>query len=139
MMSKTQNIAEHAKLVADDRCFQLRKKSVTDIEQFVLCCSCITGPKGSAAACVCVAGYEGNGTYCKGRNAQTDTHTYTGPVQIYNLISSLCQSWICAAGITVDVQSLLSAQRCQQEREPVRVKRDTLEMGSSAWVCSSDS
>uniref|UniRef100_A0A8D2ZQD1 Stabilin 1 n=1 Tax=Scophthalmus maximus TaxID=52904 RepID=A0A8D2ZQD1_SCOMX len=31
----------------------------------LLCCSCITGPKGVAAACLCVAGYEGNGTYCK--------------------------------------------------------------------------
>lgn len=105
-----------------------------NIKQFVLCCSCVTGPNGSAAACVCVAGYEGNGTYCKGNN----THAHH-PSLISKVISLfLSQSWICAVGPMVDVQSLQSVGRFQPEKGHVRVKKSTLETGSSAWVCSPD-
>lgn len=55
----------------------------------VLCCSCITGPKGTAPACVCVAGYEGNGTYCNGEHTHTHTHPSVTPVRIRSSSLSL--------------------------------------------------
>lgn len=64
----------------------------------------------------------------------THTHSHT-PSLISNVIIlslSVSQSWICAAGLTVDVQSSQPVQRFQQEREHVHVKKGTLEMGSSA-------
>lgn len=86
-----------------------------------------------------MAGYEGNGTHCKGKTTNTFIYIRTNQPLISNVTFSLTfQSWICAAGQMVDVQSLLPAQQSQQERGHVHVKRATLEMGSSAWVCSPD-
>lgn len=76
------------------------------IKQFVFCCSCITGPKGTAATCVCVAGYVGNGTHCKGKNVNTHTHTtththlqtHTHPIQMLNNKSGLMIFFFLRAG-----------------------------------------
>lgn len=108
------------------------------LKKFVFCCSCVTGPKGSAAACVCVAGYEGNGTYCKGKKKKKNTHTPSLISNVITICLFVSQSWICAADPTVDVQSLQSVRRFQPEKGRVRVKKGTLETGLSAWVCSPD-
>lgn len=110
----------------------------------LFCCSCVSGPNGSAATCLCVAGYEGNGTSCKGKTHSTQpdaTWEQLSELLVgvkwseFDSMAFICQKWTCAAGLMEDVQKTLCALRSQQEKGPAPAERGILEMESYAWVC----
>lgn len=87
-----------------------------------------------------MAGYKGNGTYCKGKTHSTQLDTIFTKLSLLvklsksDLLDFIWQNWICATGLTGDVQKMLCALRSQQVKGPVPAERVILEMELYAWV-----